>query len=226
MAKGIIYVMTTVVPGLIKIGKTETNNFKNRMYNLERHGYANVTGLKRKFAIEVDDYDEKEKLLDEIFSKSRVPGTELFALDEDLVIQLLSSFEGTQAYPEIETKEEVYNKSKEEFKSKQEIGLIPDGIYTLERNIRGYGKVSATMEVEEGVLTVKAGAKCAPIVKNNPPKDVVNAYVTDNILHEDYIFSSPSTAAYLVVGKNTNGWIEWKNEYGQPIDIYRKIIDQ
>lgn len=66
MAKGIIYVMTTVVPGLIKLGKTGRDNFGSRMYQLERNGYANVTGLKRRFAIEVDDYDEKEKLLDEI----------------------------------------------------------------------------------------------------------------------------------------------------------------
>ena len=47
MAKGIIYVMTTVVPGLIKIGKTGTDNFENRMYQLERNGYFNVVGLKR-----------------------------------------------------------------------------------------------------------------------------------------------------------------------------------
>ena len=51
MAKGIIYVMTTVVPGLIKIGKTGTSNFESRMYQLERHGYSNVVGLKRHFAI-------------------------------------------------------------------------------------------------------------------------------------------------------------------------------
>ena len=76
MAKGVIYVMTTVVPGLIKIGKTGTANFESRMYSLERNGYFNVVGLKRKFAIEVDDYDEKEVLLDEIFSKSKVPNSE------------------------------------------------------------------------------------------------------------------------------------------------------
>ena len=58
MAKGIIYVMTTVVPGLIKLGKTGSDNFESRMYNLERNGYSNVAGLQRKFAIEVDDYDE------------------------------------------------------------------------------------------------------------------------------------------------------------------------
>ena len=43
MAKGIIYIMTTAVPGLVKIGKTNTTNFKDRMYNLEHNGYRNVT---------------------------------------------------------------------------------------------------------------------------------------------------------------------------------------
>lgn len=222
MARGIIYVMTTVVPGLIKIGKTDVNNFNNRMYGLERHGYANVTGLSREFAIELDDYDEKEKLLHEIFSKSRVPNTELFALDIDLVTQLLSSFEGSQVYPELETKEEVYNKSKDEFKSKEDVNLIPDGIYTLSRSTRGYGKVYAEMVVEDGILTVKSGAKCAPLVKENPPKDVSSAKVIDNELQEDQIFTSPSSAAFLVVGNSANGWTHWKNKEGKPIDIYRK----
>lgn len=81
MAKGIIYVMTSIVPGLIKIGKTGSASFEQRMYNLEHNGYQNVTGFKRHFAIEVDSFDEKEKLLHTIFSKSQVEGTELFALD-------------------------------------------------------------------------------------------------------------------------------------------------
>lgn len=222
MKKGIIYVMTSVVPGLIKIGKTDLNNFEKRMYNLERHGYANVAGLKREFAIEVEEYDEKEKLLDEIFSKSRVPNTELFALDIDLVIQLLSSFEGQQIYPELETKEEVFKKSTTGRIEKQEINLIPDGVYTLDRNVKDFGKVKATLEVEEGVLTVKAGAICAPIVRDNPPHAVESALVINNVLQNDEVFNSPSAAAYLVVGKNTNGWTDWRNKDGEFIDIYRK----
>lgn len=38
--KGVIYVMTTVVSGLVKIGKTGTDTFEKRMYNLERNGYC------------------------------------------------------------------------------------------------------------------------------------------------------------------------------------------
>lgn len=38
--KGVIYVMTSVVSGLVKIGKTGTDTFEKRMYNLERNGYC------------------------------------------------------------------------------------------------------------------------------------------------------------------------------------------
>lgn len=113
MARGILYVMETVVPGLIKIGKTGTNNFESRMYTLEHNGYYNVTGLKRRFAIEVDDYDEKEQLLDTIFSKSKVTGSELFAVDINLVVQLLSSFDGKVIYPKKESKEHVFDAAAE-----------------------------------------------------------------------------------------------------------------
>ena len=114
MAKGILYVMKTVVNGLIKIGKTTTDNFESRMYNLEHNGYANVVGLKREFAIEVEDYSEKEAMLDTIFSKSQVPGTELFAMDISIVIQLLSSFEGKVIYPITETKKDIFDEAVEE----------------------------------------------------------------------------------------------------------------
>ena len=48
MAKGIIYLMSTAVPGLIKIGKTTMANYSQRMYNLESNGYRNVSLLKWK----------------------------------------------------------------------------------------------------------------------------------------------------------------------------------
>lgn len=100
MKKGIIYVMTTAVSGLIKIGQTGTNNFQERMRFLEANGYYNVVGLKRFFAIELEDYSEKEKLLHDIFNKHKVGESELFALDQELIKQLLLSFEGKVVYPE------------------------------------------------------------------------------------------------------------------------------
>ncbi len=99
MPKGIIYVMTTAVSGLIKIGQTSSSNYKERMRNLEANGYYNVAGLKQYFAIEVTDYIAKESLLHEIFAKHRVASSELFALDFELIKQLLLSFEGDVVYP-------------------------------------------------------------------------------------------------------------------------------
>ena len=99
MAKGIIYIMTTSVNGLIKIGKTD--NFKNRMQILEQNGYWNVSGLKRFYAVRVNDYDKKEKLIHTMFSKSQVANSELFALDKQIAKELLESFDGEQIYPEV-----------------------------------------------------------------------------------------------------------------------------
>lgn len=224
MAKGIIYVMTTVVPGLIKIGKTGVDNFEARMYQLERNGYFNVVGLKRRFAIEVEDYDAKEVLLDEIFSKSQVPNSELFALDADLVVQLLSSFEGNQVYPEPKDmpKEEVFATATAEHKVKADWDRIPDGEYYCSQSIKGYGKVSATMCVEDGTFIVKKGSVCIPTKDGWVPAARKSAPIKDNILQDDISTNSPSTAGWIVLGRANNGWVVWKDKNGNPIDIYRK----
>ena len=222
MAKGVLYCMTTVVPGLIKIGKTTADNFETRMYSLERNGYSNVVGLKRHFAIEVDDYNEKESLLDDIFSKSRVPNTELFALDIDLVVQLLSSFDGKQVYPKTETKEEIFHRATKERAVKADWEKIPDGKYYLNATRKGFGKVKATMRVENGLFIVEKGSTCAPVTSDWAPEVRRNAVIKDHILLEDVECNSPSTAGWIAMGKASNGWEVWKNENGQPINIFRE----
>jgi len=107
--KGIIYIMTTAVSGLIKIGQSGSNNYQERMRFLEANGYYNVSGLKRFFAIEIDDYQEKERLLHEIFNKQQIGDSELFALDYDLVRQLLLSFDGKVIYPKDVNKEKEFD---------------------------------------------------------------------------------------------------------------------
>ena len=221
MAIGIIYIMSTVVPGLIKIGKTGIDNFERRMYNLERHGYNNVVGLKREFAIEVDDYDQKEKLLDDIFSKSRVLNSELFALDLDLVIQLLSSFEGRQVYPVDRTKETTFDEATKARAVKVDWEKVPDGYYYLNETRKGFGVVTATMKVEDGMFTVLKGSICAPTKSEWMPDARKNALIENDTLLEDVSCNSPSTAGWVVLGNANNGWTVWKNESGDSIDIYR-----
>ena len=223
MAKGIIYVMTSVVPGLIKIGKTGSENFESRMYHLERNGYFNVVGLKRKFAIEVEDYDAKETLLDDIFGKSRVPNSELFALDADLVVQLLSSFEGKQVFPKPEeiSKEKVFETASAEHQLKADWDLIPDGEYYYSQNFKGYGNVTATMCVEEGTFIVKKGSTCLPTKEGWVPAARKSAPIKDGILQDDVSTNSPSTAGWIVLGRYNNGWVVWKDKDGNCIDVYR-----
>jgi hypothetical protein len=39
---------------------------------------------------------------------------------------------------------------------------------------------------------------------------------------QDYIFNSPSTAGGVVLGRSTNGWVQWKNEAGKTLDELRR----
>ena len=221
MAKGIIYVMTTVVDGLIKIGKTGSDNFEQRMSNLENNGYRNVTGLKRNFAIEVEDYAEKESLLDNLFSRSRVSNTELFSLNVNEVIQLLSSFEGKIVYPPQEDKNEIFESATEAIQSQ----CIPDGTYTLDVKPRGVQKrVKAKMVVKNGKMTVLKGATLGNYTKITVAgwKEIRTALmVNGDVTLEDFEASSPSMAAVIVLGHSANGWTTWKNAQGKYINIYR-----
>jgi hypothetical protein len=51
-------------------------------------------------------------------------------------------------------------------------------------------------------------------------KGIVNVENDDYKLNDDYIFSSPSTAAAIVMGRNANGLIEWKLQNGQTLKGY------
>jgi len=43
------------------------------------------------------------------------------------------------------------------------------------------------------------------------------------VFMEDFVFGSPSSAASVILGRRSNGWIDWKNKEGKTIDeLYRK----
>lgn len=124
MARGILYICSTVVDGIIKIGKTQ--HLEDRMRSLSG-GYNNVAGIKKEFAIEVNDYSEKEKLIQRVFKKSQVGDSELFALDIEIAKQLLSSFEGNIIYPKGVKKEDIFAEATEAVEVAEEEAEIKNG---------------------------------------------------------------------------------------------------
>ena len=229
MSKGIIYIMTTAVPGLIKIGKTGCANFEQRMYNLEHNGYCNVTALKRSFAIEAENYDEKEALIHTIFEKSRVSDTELFALDVNIVTQLLTSFDGTIVYPKTETKADIFENAVENQKSR----LIPNGTYTFKKKKKSDNRmVKATAVITNGKWKLKKGsiigiAEDVGMPQNAKSLRLSMQYDNSGKLLEDVELGecSPSFAGAVVLNRSNNGWIDWKDKDGNSVDIYRKKND-
>ena len=225
MAKGIIYIMTTVVPGLIKIGKTGSGNYEQRMYQLEHNGYSNVTGLKRSFAIEVEEYEDKEILLHTIFEKSRVADTELFSLDVNIAKQLLSSFDGTVVFPKDESKEAIFEEAADNSKSL----LIPDGTYTFERKKKSDNKiVKARAIIRNGNWKIlkgsvlgmhedKGGAQKAREIRKTMAIDENGLLLED----ADLGVCTPTFAGNVVLNQANNGWEEWRTLNGQPVDICR-----
>ena len=217
--------MTTVVPGLIKIGKSGSANYEQRMYQLEHNGYSNVTGLKRSFAIEVEEYEDKEILLHTIFEKSRVADTELFSLDVNIAKQLLSSFDGTVVFPKDESKEAIFEEAADNSKSL----LIPDGTYTFERKKKSDNKiVKATAIIRNGNWKIlkgsilgmqedKGGAQKAREIRKTMAIDENGLLLED----ADLGVCTPTFAGNVVLNQANNGWEEWRTMNGQPVDIYR-----
>ena len=224
MPKGIVYITTTASPGIIKIGQTASDRFEKRMGQLEGTGYNNVTGLKRRYAIEVEDYTDKERLLHDVFAHCRVGNSELFAADVDLVVQLLSSFEGTQVYPPTESKEDVFGNATDQRNAKQ----LPDGDYVFSRKIAAWNNrlVTGRMNAKGGVLTVLRGSVLCPVkgvgysVKT-AERMRAEAVIVNDVLQNDIVASSPSAAAAFLIYANSNGWDDWKDEKGEPIRKYR-----
>lgn len=221
MAKGIVYVAKSEIEGLIKIGSTQ--NLKKRMHELETMGYWRQK-CEIVFAIEVEEYEDKEDLLHHIFGKSRTGKTEFFAEDIELVKQTMLAFDGKKVYPEEGTQEELFKEITEVINVKN--GVIPEGIYYFDAKIKGTtDRCFGTMVVtKERKLILQKGAIFGPLTQKSPMSwmDVrAKLNIKNNELQEDLECSSPSMAAAIVCGHNKNGWSAWQNTDGQPIDIYR-----
>ncbi|MCM1474150.1 MAG: DUF4357 domain-containing protein, partial [Muribaculaceae bacterium] len=140
-----------------------------------------------------------------------------------LHVKLHTSFEGRQIYPENETKEQTFTDATENRQIRADIALIPEGVYYLKANRRGFGEVTAKMKVENGRLIVLKGSICAPILSSGlrVPESRRTAVIQNNILIEDKECNSPSEAGWIPLGKSNNGWKVWKTSSGKTIDSFR-----
>ena len=112
-----------------------------------------------------------------------------------------------------------------EHQVKADWALIPDGEYYLSENKKGFGTVSGTMWVENGAFIVKQGSVCGPTRDGWVPEARRTAPIKNNILQADVSTNSPSTAAWIILGRPNSGWVHWKDKNGNPIDTYRKKED-
>jgi hypothetical protein len=71
------------------------------------------------------------------------------------------------------------------------------------------GPRAATPSCHDYLLTIRN-----ELISEGIFKQKEHAYT----FQESYIFFSPSTAAAVVLGRNTNGWVGWKNNRGQTLD--------
>jgi hypothetical protein len=99
--------------------------------------------------------------------------------------------------------------------------------------VRGGGSDGKGELVEDGFVVFegsRARIEIAPsaisTVKPQRDKLIASGVMEERdgeyIFTQDFLFSSPSTAAAVVLGRSANGWIEWKDENGQTLsDVYR-----
>lgn len=93
--------------------------------------------------------------------------------------------------------------------------------FHLERTIKNVGKVIADGNRTSEGFVVLSGSMIASIDDNTIPVILkerrAKANITNGILQEDMLFSSPSYAAMFVIGKSANGQTSWKTEEGRTL---------
>lgn len=109
---------------------------------------------------------------------------------------------------------------KREFKPKQKQETF---FIKAARGADGQGEPTS-----DGFVVFKNSKAAATIVNSMTPSFITyrQKLINENILvdkgvyfefADDYIFSSPSTAAVMVMGRNANGLTEWKNKEGKTL---------
>lgn len=99
-------------------------------------------------------------------------------------------------------------------------------ISSKKKEYEAFGEINEkTKEIKvfKGAIVSKDIANSKTFKGANTIEKTRNGIIKNNILQEDKIFKSPSTAANFVTGRSTNGLIAWKTEDGKKIkDVLTK----
>ena len=103
--------------------------------------------------------------------------------------------------------------------------------------VRGGGSDGRGELVEDGFVVFEGSRARMEIVQSatNAVKPQRDKLVASGVMEErdgeyvftqDFLFSSPSTAAAVVLGRSANGWIEWRDDTGSTLsDVYRTPVN-
>lgn len=179
MSKGYVYIMTSAIEGLIKIGKSKDWN-RRCQSELESNGYKNANGLKTYFVVEVEDQEEIESIMHDIFRESRVSNFELFAVDKDRAKRVLAKM-GNQVYPEINitntnssnsTYLELWNNFNNEVKKAK---------LSIKIKSSGYNKNYHVIVKNNIYFVISFKSNCIEIIIGSDTKDVYDKKVIPEI---------------------------------------------
>ena len=99
--------------------------------------------------------------------------------------------------------------------------------------INGRGIIAEGDLIDDGFVVFRGSQvkkentpSCHEYLINTRNKLIQNGILIEkgNILEfiEDYVFNSPSTAGGVILGRSTNGWIQWKNKDGKTLDEIKR----
>lgn len=100
-------------------------------------------------------------------------------------------------------------------------GASAKGIYTQEGFVVYKGS-TARREMAAGLVGTAIGvnleARRQALIKSGVLGSSTDGYV----FLKDHLFRSPSAASFVVLGRSSNGWLEWKNSAGRTLDAVKR----
>jgi len=176
---------------------------KNRMFNYEPLNLNDVVQL----GLDIGADNIRESI--DFYKK----------LAEEIEIEYIDADMDVIEQPEVDT---------ESIKSENKITIITECY--LKRKCFGRSIKARGILNTDGTLTVLKGSDVSEREADSTnvkyARDKFRQYFKNGTLTENITCGSPSNAAIVVFGYNSNGWSDWKDGDGRALQIYREFVDE